>query len=160
MQQAECVRKKKIGKKKTYEKSAPPKTHHETHISPATAILRDSARRNASHALAHTRPVRWIPGLWKSASCSSRNQYKRRMLHIHTDRHIDRRTDRPITLVERYMRQGCLVLAVGRMRSKQRKRKKNTKSHQTLKTRHEIYPQQPGDRDHPETACSETHPTR
>ena len=36
-------------------------------------------------------------------------------------------------LVERYMRQGCLVRAVGRVRSKQRKRKKNTKSHLTLK---------------------------
>ena len=34
-------------------------------------------------------------------------------------------------LVERYMRQGCLVLAIGRLRSK--KRKKKTKSLQTLK---------------------------
>ena len=39
-------------------------------------------------------------------------------------------------LVERYMTQGCLVLTVGRVRSKQRKRKKNdippdTKKHTT-----------------------------
>ena len=41
-----------------------------------------------------------------------------------------------IILVERYMRQGCLVLAVGRVRSNERKRKKNeippdTKKHTT-----------------------------
>ena len=30
----------------------------------------------------------------------------------------------------------------------------------TKKTHHEIYPQQPGARDHLETACSETRPTR
>ena len=42
-----------------------------------------------------------------------------------------------------------------------KKTKKNTKSHQTLKkTHHEAYPSQPGDRDHLETACSETRPTR
>ena len=64
-------------------------------------------------------------------------------------------------LVERYMRQGCLVLAVGRVRSKQSKTKKtNEIPPDTKKTHHEIYPQQPGDRDHLETAYSETRPTR
>ena len=59
------------------------------------------------------------------------------------------------------MRQGCLVLAVGRVRSKEREGKKITRSptkHQ--KTHHEIYLQQPGDRDHLETATGETGPTR
>ena len=34
---------------------------------------RDGARRNTSHALAHTHPLPQIPGLWKSASYSSRD---------------------------------------------------------------------------------------
>ena len=56
------------------------------------------------------------------------------------------------------MRQGGLVLAAGRVRSKKKNEKKNTKSRRTLDTpRH---PQHPGDRDHLETACDETRPTR
>ena len=42
---------------------------------------RDGARRNTSRAFAHTRPLPWMPGLWKSASYTSRNQQKRRKLH-------------------------------------------------------------------------------
>ena len=38
--------------------------------------------------------------------------------------------------------------------------KKNEIPPDTKKAHHEIYPQQPGDRDHLETACSETRPTR
>ena len=39
-------------------------------------------------------------------------------------------------------------------------KKKNEIPPDTKKTHHEIYQQQPGDRDHLETACSETRPTR
>ena len=35
---------------------------------------RDGARKTTSHALAHARPLPYIPGLWKSASYSSRSQ--------------------------------------------------------------------------------------
>ena len=65
--------KKKNKSKKNNKKSAPPKTHHDIHSSPATATARDGVRRNTSHALAYTRPLSKLPGLWKSASYSSRN---------------------------------------------------------------------------------------
>ena len=65
--------KKKNKSKKNNKKSAPPKTHHDIHSSPATATARDGERRNTSHALAYTRPLSKLPGLWKSASYSSRN---------------------------------------------------------------------------------------
>ena len=61
-------------------------------------------------------------------------------------------------LVERLMRQCGLILAAGRVRSKKTKRKINTKSRRTQSTPRN--PQQPGDRDHLETACDETRPTR
>ena len=64
-----------------------------------------------------------------------------------------------ILLVARYMRQGGLVLAAGRVRSKGKKNsKKREKICPTQNTpRH---PQQPGDRDQLETARGETRPTR
>ena len=52
------------------------------------------------------------------------------------------------------MRQGGFVLAAGRIRSK----KKKTKSHRIQNTPRN--PPHPGDRDHLETACDETRPTR
>ena len=63
-------------------------------------------------------------------------------------------------LVERRMRQGGLILAADRVRSKEKTRieKKTTTSRRTRNTpRH---PQQPVNRDHHETACEETRPTR
>ena len=54
------------------------------------------------------------------------------------------------------MRQGALVLAAGRVRSK---KKKNTKK-SAAPTNTPRDPQQPGDRDHSETARDETRPTR
>ena len=52
------------------------------------------------------------------------------------------------------MRQCGLILAAGRVRSKKTKRKINTKSRRTQSTPRN--PQQPGDRDHLETACDVT----
>ena len=52
-------------------------------------------------------------------------------------------------LVEREMRQGGLILAAGRARSKKKKRKK-TKFRRTQNTPRN--PKQPGDRDHLETS--------
>ena len=52
------------------------------------------------------------------------------------------------------------MLAAGRVRSKKEKRKTKTRNPTTQKIHHEINPQQPGDRDHLETACDETRPTR
>ena len=58
------------------------------------------------------------------------------------------------------MRQAGLILAVGRVRSKKenRRKRKQYKIHPAPNTPR--YPQQPGDRDHLETAGDETHPTR
>ena len=58
------------------------------------------------------------------------------------------------------MKQGGLILAAGRVRSKNKRKseKKNAKSHRTLNT--PLNPQQPGDRDHLEMVCDETRPTR
>ena len=49
MQQAVCVRRKKISKKNAEKKSAPTKTHHEIHSSPATAS--NSRRHARKHVL-------------------------------------------------------------------------------------------------------------
>ena len=68
------VRSKKYKTGKKTRNSAAPKTYHKINSSLATAPLRDGVRRNLSHALAYTRPLRQIPGLWKSASYSSSNQ--------------------------------------------------------------------------------------
>ena len=62
-------------------------------------------------------------------------------------------TSGSLLLVERYMRQGGLVLAVGRVRSKKYKRKKTNKICPAQNTPR--YPQPPGDRDQLETACGE-----
>ena len=60
---------------------------------------------------------------------------------------------------ERYMRQGGLVLAAGRVRSKEKKRTKKTgKIRPTQNTPRN--PQPPGDRDQLETARGETRPRR
>ena len=54
-----------------------------------------------------------------------------------------------LLLVERYLRQRCLVPVVARVRLKQRKQKKRKEiPPDTKKTCHETYPQQSGDRDH------------
>ena len=56
---------------------------------------------------------------------------------------------------------GRLILAAGRVRRrKENERKKHEIPPNTKKTHHGINPQQPGDRDHLETACDETRPTR
>ena len=56
------------------------------------------------------------------------------------------------------MRQCSLILATGRVRSKKTKRKKAKKFRRIQNTPRN--PQQPGDRDHLETARDETRPTR
>ena len=61
------------------------------------------------------------------------------------------------------MRQGVLILAVGRVRSKfevKKTKKKTRKNPAAPKTHREINPQQPGDRDHLETACTVKHVSR
>ena len=57
------------------------------------------------------------------------------------------------------MRQGGLVLAAGRVRSKKKKNRKKT--HEKIRPTQNTprNQQQPGDRDHLETACDETRPT-
>ena len=53
----------------------------------------------------------------------------------------------------------CLILAAGRVRSK--KKKTETKRTKVRRTQNTVRnPQQPRDRDHLETACDETRPTR
>ena len=52
---------------------------HPKHTTKSTAARRprpsrDGARRNTFHVLAHTLPLPYIPGLWKSATHSSRSQ--------------------------------------------------------------------------------------
>ena len=47
-----------------------------------------------------------------------------------------------------------------RVRRKENEQEEHEIPQNTKKTHHEIYPQQPGDRDHLETACDETRPTR
>ena len=54
MQQAECVRRrKKIEKKNTGKKSAPPETHHEIHSRPSTA---SNSRRHARKHVSRVSP--------------------------------------------------------------------------------------------------------
>ena len=55
------------------------------------------------------------------------------------------------------MRQGGLVLAAGRVRSKKNNSKK--KREIPLHQKHTTNPQQPGDRDDLKTACDKTRPT-
>ena len=74
LQQAECVRRKNNTRKKQKQKNpAPPKTHHEIHSSPATATT--SRRRATKHVsrVSPYSPASIVPGLWKSAPCSTRN---------------------------------------------------------------------------------------
>ena len=59
------------------------------------------------------------------------------------------------------MRQGGVILAVGRARSKKKKQLKKTKHEKIHPTQNTPrYPQQPGDRDHLETTRDETRPAR
>ena len=58
------------------------------------------------------------------------------------------------------MRQGGLILAVGRVRSKKNKTEKKNQSKIRPAQDIQRYPQQPGDRDNLETARNETRPTR
>ena len=61
-------------KKNTEKKSAPPKTHHEIHSGPATASnSRRHARKHVPRVSPYS-PASIDPGLWKSASYSSRTQ--------------------------------------------------------------------------------------
>ena len=62
-------------------------------------------------------------------------------------------------LVERCMRQSGLVLAADRVRSKEKNEQKNGKKSRPLENTPQN-PHQPSDRDHLETACDETRPTR
>ena len=60
--------------KNTGKKSAPPKTHHESHSSPATAFnLRRHVRKHVTRVSSYC-PASIDPGVWKTASYSSRNQ--------------------------------------------------------------------------------------
>ena len=68
-------RSKKKNRKKTQnnKKSTPPKTHQDIHSSPATAT---TSRRRATRHIPRVSPYTHAsidPGLWKSASYSSRN---------------------------------------------------------------------------------------
>ena len=82
---------KQIDKKRN---PAAPKTHHEIHSSPATAIT--SRRRATKHVprVSSYSPVSIDPGFVEIGLVElSQSAKKRRMLHIHTDRHTDRRMD-------------------------------------------------------------------
>ena len=65
-------------------------------------------------------------------------------------------------LVERYMRQGTARTCSRPCAFEEKKtnKKKHEMPLNTKKTHHGINPQQPGNRDHLETACDETRPTR
>ena len=69
------VRSKKKNKKtKKKRNPAAPKTHHEIHSSPATATTsRPDATKHVPRVSPYL-PASVDPGLWKSASYSSRNQ--------------------------------------------------------------------------------------
>ena len=54
------------------------------------------------------------------------------------------------------MRQSGFILAADRVRSKDKKQEKNTKSRRTLNIPRN--PLQPGDRDHLQATCDETRP--
>ena len=58
------------------------------------------------------------------------------------------------------MRQGRLILIAGRVRSEKKKNEKNNHSKNRRTQNTPRNSQQPGDRDHLETACDETRPTR
>ena len=62
------------------------------------------------------------------------------------------------------MKQGGLILATDRVRSKEKKKKRTKKKVKSMKksaaSNTPRNPQQPGDRDHLETALDETRPTR
>ena len=67
-------KKKLYRKKKSGKNPAPPKTHHETHISPPTATTsRQTAKKRAPRVGPYS-PTSKDAGLWKSASYSCRNQ--------------------------------------------------------------------------------------
>ena len=102
-------KKKKSKTKKNTKKPAPPKTHHEIHSNPTTATTSRRLPTEQFPRVSPYSPASIDPGFVEIG-------FVQLSLSV---------------LVERYMRQGCLVLAVGRVRSEERKRKeKNTKSHQ------------------------------
>ena len=166
-----CVqRKKQIGKKK--HKNIPLHPKHTTRSTAARRPRRsrDGVRRNTSHELAHTRKH-------SSQVCRSRPRTafalsKNDEGYTYTDRRTDRQTDRQTNLImapcthpgtSRKVNEarGGITLAASRVRSKKRKRtKKHENPLNTKKTHHEINSQQPGDRNHLETSCDETRPTR
>ena len=144
-----CAFEEKKTKKKNTKISAPPKSHYEIHSNPATATI--SRRRATKHV---PRVSQYSPAAIDLCENRPRTglaiSKKRRMLHIHTltDTQTDRRTDRQIkcwhpvrtpVLVERAMRQGGLILAAGRVRSKKNKSQKKTKQSAPPKTHHEIH---------------------
>ena len=57
----------------THQKIPPTQTHHDIHSSPATATT--SRRRATKHVsrVSPYSPASIVPGLWKSAPCSTRN---------------------------------------------------------------------------------------
>ena len=140
--------------KNTEKKSAPPKTHHESHSSPATATT--SRRRAKTHV---PRPSPYSPasidtgfveiGLVQlSQSVKTTNSMSNTRTHMPTDKlnngtlyapryeeaflPIGKYRPRSLRslglaslLVEREMRYGGLILAAGRVRSKKKKIRKN-----------------------------------
>ena len=119
-------KKKKKRKKETRKNPAPPKTHHETHISPATAA---TSRRRAKHHVPHVSP--YSPASrhtgFVEIGVVQLSQSVKTTDDTHT--HADRRNKqwhpvRTPVLVERSMRQDGLILAAGRMRSTKKKSKR------------------------------------
>ena len=131
-----CVRRKKT--KKNTQNSAVPKTHHEIYSSPAIAT---TSRRRATKHVPRVRPYSPAsidPGFVEIGLVQLSQSAKRRMLQIHPDRHTDGQNNGTLSaprykeaflstgikrpqslrslglaslLVDRYMRQGGLILA-------------------------------------------------
>ena len=82
-------------RRKTRKSPAAPKIHHKTHAAARQPRpRRDSARRNTSHALTHTRPLLWNQPCTALAISINDECYK------YTDRQTDRQTNyimRPCT---------------------------------------------------------------
>ena len=138
LQQAVCVRSKNkiVRKNNTKKNPAPPKTHHGVHSSPVTAT---NSRRRAVKRVPRVcpySPASIDHGSVEIGLVQLSQSVKTTNSMSHTCTHIDRQNNGTLyapryeeaflpkgkktasVLVERYMRQGCLVLAVGRVRSK------------------------------------------
>ena len=84
MQQAVCVRRETKIEKKIHEQSAPPKTHDETHSSPATATT--SGRGATKHVPRYSLYSPASIDFWfeEISFVHLSQSVKRLMLHIHT----------------------------------------------------------------------------